>query len=159
MFITINVPLFKKLRDIIFFCGTITLWAISRDILRGPRLFWPLKFRGQKSRGPLKMSREMAHKVIVPPKKIMSQSFLNNGTLVILCTRVLFCTVVVCCCLLLGVLVCCCVLLCVRGVRRSPCSCVVWAGIQGVGYTWMLAGGWRGAIVTYDLAPPSRSAD
>jgi hypothetical protein len=23
--ITINVPLFKKLRDIIFFCGTITL--------------------------------------------------------------------------------------------------------------------------------------
>ncbi len=43
--ITINVPLFKKLRDIIFFCGTITLWAISRDILRGPRLFWPLKLR------------------------------------------------------------------------------------------------------------------
>ncbi len=41
--LTINVPLFKKLRDIIFFCGTITLWAISRDILRGPRLFWPLK--------------------------------------------------------------------------------------------------------------------
>ncbi len=41
--ITINVPLFKKLRDIIFFFGTITLWAISRDILRGPRLFWPLK--------------------------------------------------------------------------------------------------------------------
>jgi hypothetical protein len=41
--ITINVPLFKKLRDITFFCGTITLWAISRDILRGPRLFWPLK--------------------------------------------------------------------------------------------------------------------
>ena len=75
-----NVPLFKKLWDLIFFCGTITLWAISRDILRGPRLFWPLKFRGQKSRGPLKMSREMAHKVIVPQKKIMSQSFLNSGT-------------------------------------------------------------------------------
>jgi hypothetical protein len=31
------------------------------------------------------MSREMAHKVIVPKKKIMSQSFLNSGTLVILC--------------------------------------------------------------------------
>jgi hypothetical protein len=31
------------------------------------------------------MSREMAHKVIVPKKKIMSQSFLNTGTLVILC--------------------------------------------------------------------------
>ncbi len=95
--ITINVPLFKKLRNIIFFCGTITLWAISRDILKGPRLFWPLKFRGQKSRSPLKMSREMAHKVIVPQKKIRSQSFLNSGTLVILCTRVLLCTVVVCC--------------------------------------------------------------
>ncbi len=66
--------------------------------------------RGQKSLGPLKMSLEMAHKVIVPQKKIMSQSFLNSGTLVILCTRVLLCTVVVCCCLLLGVLVCCCVL-------------------------------------------------
>ena len=65
---------------------------------------------------------------------------LNSGTLVILCTRVLLCTVVVCCCLLLGVLVCCCVLLCVRGVRRSPCSCVVWAGIQGEG------AGWQGSL-------------
>jgi hypothetical protein len=45
-----------------------------------------------------------------------------RDNLVILCNRVLLCTVVVCCCLLLGVLVCCCVLLCVRGVRRSPCS-------------------------------------
>ena len=43
------------------------------------------QFRGQKSRGPLKMSREMAHKVIVPKKKILSQSFLNSRTLVILC--------------------------------------------------------------------------
>ncbi len=75
--ITINVPLFKKLWDIIFFCETITLWAISRDILRGPRLFYPLncpkrsegQFRGQ-SQGPLKMSLEMAHKVIVPQKKL-----------------------------------------------------------------------------------------
>jgi hypothetical protein len=55
-------------------------------------------------------------------KKIRAQSFLNSGTLVILCTRVLLCTVVVCCCLLLGVLVCCCVLLRVRGVGRPPCS-------------------------------------
>ena len=31
------------------------------------------------------MSREMAQKVIVQTKKIMSQSFLNSGTLVILC--------------------------------------------------------------------------
>ncbi len=44
---TINVPLFKKLRD---------------------------NSRGQKSLGPLKMSLEMAHKAIVPQKKIRSQS-------------------------------------------------------------------------------------
>jgi hypothetical protein len=31
------------------------------------------------------MSRKMAQKVIVPKKKIMSQSFLNSETLVILC--------------------------------------------------------------------------
>jgi hypothetical protein len=31
------------------------------------------------------MSKEMAHKVGVPKKTIMSQSFLNSGTLVILC--------------------------------------------------------------------------
>jgi hypothetical protein len=31
------------------------------------------------------MSLKMAQKVIVPPKKIMFQSFLNSGTLVILC--------------------------------------------------------------------------
>ncbi len=47
-----NVPLFKKLWDIIFFCGTITLWAISRDILRGPRLFWPLKLSHKKNYVP-----------------------------------------------------------------------------------------------------------
>ena len=58
-------------------------------------------------------------------KKIWSQSFLNSGTLVFLCTRVLLCTVVVCGCLVLGVVVCCCVLLHVREVGRSPCSYVV----------------------------------
>ena len=46
----------------ISYTGTITLWAISRDILRGPRLFW----------------------VIVPQKKIMSRSFLNSGTLIVI---------------------------------------------------------------------------
>jgi hypothetical protein len=30
------------------------------------------------------MSREMAHKVIVPQKKIMSRSFLNSGTLIVI---------------------------------------------------------------------------
>jgi hypothetical protein len=39
--------------------------------------------RGQKSLGPLKMSLEMAHKVIAPPKKIISRSFLNSGTLIV----------------------------------------------------------------------------
>jgi hypothetical protein len=40
--------------------------------------------RGQKSLGPLKMSLEMAHKVILPPKKIISRSFLNSGTLIVI---------------------------------------------------------------------------
>ena len=40
--------------------------------------------RGQKSLGPLKMSLEMAHKVIVPQKKIISRSFLNSGTLIVI---------------------------------------------------------------------------
>ncbi len=31
----------------------------------------------------LEMSLEMAHKVIVPQKKIMSRSFLNSGTLIV----------------------------------------------------------------------------
>ncbi len=46
-----NVPLFKKLWDIIFF---------------------------------FEMSLETAQKVIVPQKKIMSRSFLNSGTLIVI---------------------------------------------------------------------------
>ncbi len=30
------------------------------------------------------MSLEMAHKVILPPKKIISRSFLNSGTLIVI---------------------------------------------------------------------------
>jgi hypothetical protein len=45
--------------------------------------------RGQKSLGPLKMSLEMAHKVIVPQKKIMSRSFLNSGTLIIIASQLI----------------------------------------------------------------------
>ena len=41
--LTINVPLFKKMRDIMVFLRDYYFWAISRDFLRGPRLFWPLK--------------------------------------------------------------------------------------------------------------------
>ncbi len=37
--LTINAPLILNMREIIFFCGQIAFWAISRDILRGPRLF------------------------------------------------------------------------------------------------------------------------
>jgi hypothetical protein len=37
--LSINIPLILKMPEIIFFGGQITLWAISRDILRGPRLF------------------------------------------------------------------------------------------------------------------------
>ncbi len=33
--------LILKMWEIIFFCRQITLRAVSRDILRGPRLFWP----------------------------------------------------------------------------------------------------------------------
>ncbi len=40
--------------------------------------------RGQKSLGPLKMSLETAQKVIVPQKKIMSRSFLNSVTLIVI---------------------------------------------------------------------------
>jgi hypothetical protein len=54
------------------------------DIFQTPiSSHYPLPLRGQKSLGPLKMSLEMTHKVIVPQKKIMSRSFLNSGTLIV----------------------------------------------------------------------------
>ncbi len=77
----IKLPLFKKLWDN-FFCGTITLWAISRDILRGPRLFWPLNCPECKSLAPLKISLEIDHKVIVPQKNyvplFLKQRYINS---------------------------------------------------------------------------------
>ncbi len=63
--ITINVPLFKKLRDIIFFLRDNHFMSHFKGHFEGAKTF-----RGQKSRGPLKMSREMAHKVIVPKRKL-----------------------------------------------------------------------------------------
>jgi len=60
-------------QNIIFFSGTITLWAISRDILRGPRLFW----RGQKSRGPLKMSATGFRVCVLQPRCAADFSLLN----------------------------------------------------------------------------------
>jgi hypothetical protein len=53
-----NVPLFKKIWDIIF--------------------FWGDNLRGQKSLGPLKMSLEMAQKVIVQQKKNYVPHFLKQ---------------------------------------------------------------------------------
>jgi hypothetical protein len=44
-----------------------------------PLIFrYPLPLRGQKSLGPLKMSLEMAHKVILPPKKNYIPQFLKQ---------------------------------------------------------------------------------
>jgi hypothetical protein len=59
-----------------------------------------------------------------PSKPLSISAVITTGTLVVLCTRVLLCNVVVCCCVMLCVIVCYSVLLCVRGVGRSPCSCV-----------------------------------
>jgi hypothetical protein len=59
---------FWKFEKLFFvFGGQISLWAISRDILRGPQLF-----------DPLKISLEMAHKVICPPKKNNIPHFQNQ---------------------------------------------------------------------------------
>jgi hypothetical protein len=71
---------------ILIFYGKITLWAIWRDTLRGPRLFWPLncpersegQFSVQKSQGSLKISQEMAHKLICPKTKNNIQNFQNQ---------------------------------------------------------------------------------
>jgi hypothetical protein len=41
----------------------------------GASTFLTPKLRGQKSLGPLKMSLEMAHKVIVPQKKKLCPAF------------------------------------------------------------------------------------
>jgi hypothetical protein len=61
-------------------CGrsTIELWNLyiiwvcqSADRQGGVKSYVTIaQFRGQKSLGPLKMSIEMAHKVIVPQKKL-----------------------------------------------------------------------------------------
>ena len=66
------------------------------------------QFRGQKSRGPLKMSREMAHKVILPPKKNYIKKFLKQRDIGIFIYQS---AVVYCCCVLLSVVGCSCVLL------------------------------------------------
>ena len=54
--ITINAPLILKMRDIIFFFAGKLHNRPFQGIFRG----------GQKSRGPLEISREMAHYVVCP---------------------------------------------------------------------------------------------
>ncbi len=85
--ITINVPLFKKLRDIIFFLRVNNFLSHFEGHFEGAKTFFdPLncpersegQFRGQKSRGPLKMSQEMAKKFIVPKKKNYVPKFLKQ---------------------------------------------------------------------------------
>ena len=44
-------------------------------------------FKGASTFLTPKLSLEMAHKVIVPQKKIMSRSFLNSGTLIVIMYR------------------------------------------------------------------------
>ena len=59
------------------------------------------------------MSLEMAHKVIVPPKKNYVPKFLKQrdiGNFMYQCCCVLLLCVVVCCWVFLCVVVCCCVL-------------------------------------------------
>ncbi len=67
----------------------------------------------------------------------MSQSFLNSGTLVILCIRVLLSTVVVCCCVLLSVVACSfallCVVACKMGLLVAVCEHVLRVGGGVVG--------------------------
>ncbi len=68
-----NVPLFKKLWDIIFLGGQ-SLYEPFLGTFWGGLDFLDL----------LKMSLKMAHKVIVPQKKIISRSFLNSGTIIVI---------------------------------------------------------------------------
>ncbi len=54
---------------------TLVLFSEASGKMIHEKKIWSRdNLRGQKSLGPLKMSLEMAHKVIVPPKKIRSRS-------------------------------------------------------------------------------------
>jgi hypothetical protein len=81
-----NVPLFKKLWDIIFFWDNNFLSHFEGHFEGASTFLTPKLSLAALARslGPLKMSLEMAQKVIVPQKKIMSRSFLNSGTLIVI---------------------------------------------------------------------------
>ncbi len=68
--------------------------------------------------------------MLQPSKPLSISTIKTTGTLVVLCTQLLLC----------GVVVCCCVLLCVRGVGRSPCSCIVCLVRRCLGGRGWLAG-------------------
>ena len=75
------------------------------------------------------MSREMAHKVILPPKKNYIQKFLKQRDIGNFMYQS---AVVYCCCVLLSVVGCSCVLLCVvacyRGLLVAVCEQVLRGG-------------------------------
>ncbi len=75
-----NDPLFKKLRDIIFFLGYNNFLSHFSGHFEGASTFLRARdnLRGQKSLGPLKMSLEMAQKVIVPQKNNYVPQFLKQ---------------------------------------------------------------------------------
>jgi hypothetical protein len=70
-----NAPLIENLKHYFFVLGQISLWAISRDILRGPQ------FRGSKN------SLEMTHELICQQKKIISHIFKISSTLIVIKKR------------------------------------------------------------------------
>jgi hypothetical protein len=75
------------MRDIIFFLRANYIMGHFKGCFEGAKTFLREgQFKGQKSRGPLETSREMAHYVVCQnQKKIMSLIFKISGELVFLC--------------------------------------------------------------------------
>ncbi len=117
--------------------------GIGRGGLWKSWLFWALKWHEQNEchlafgAKKVKIFRAHLEKWCCTPQNHYVPRHKTTGTLVVLCSRVLLCSVVVCCC----------VLLCVRGVGRSPCSCIVWEGIHGVGIVCMYSVGIHGCML------------
>ncbi len=66
-FLTINAPLILKMRDIIFFLRANYIMGHFKGYFEGAKTFLRSgQFWDQKSRGPLEISREMAHYVVRP---------------------------------------------------------------------------------------------
>jgi hypothetical protein len=107
--ITINVPVVFMARYVMVLRGATSLRGALEGVgQRGEgegSAIWAQKSRDFQG-PPLPMPRVM---MLHSTKPLSTSAIKTTGTLVVLCTRVL----------------CCCVLLRVRGVGRSPCSCVV----------------------------------